>query len=87
MDRLTLSAFIENGELWIYLDSELILRESDTISVELEDEQEYILHWFVKGVANSVYSITISSPKEAEYQLTKNIGIGRKDFGAIHFKI
>jgi len=86
MAKLTASAFVGNGSLWLYLDNELIMQNSDTGAIELDDDVDYILHWFVKGVPGSSYSITISSPREAQYQLTQGIGKGGKDFGSFRFK-
>jgi hypothetical protein len=86
MVKLVASTFIGRGELWLYLDNELIMQNSDTITMELEESVEHILHWFVKGATGSSYSITISSPKEAQYQLTRVIGKGGKGFGGFRFK-
>ena len=81
MAKLVASTFIGNGSLWLYLDDELIIENSDSITMELEDGKECIMHWFVKGTPGSSYSITISSPREAQFQLTKVIGKGDKDWG------
>jgi hypothetical protein len=86
MAKLIASTFIASGELWLYLDNKLIMQNSDSVTVELEEDTEYILHWFVKGMPGSSYSITISSPKEAQYQLTKGLEMGGKDHGCFKFK-
>ena len=87
MAKLIASTFIASGELWLYLDNKLIMQNSDSVTMELEEGQEYIVHWFVKGTPGSSYSITISSPKEAQYQLTKVIGSGRKVVGDFVFSL
>jgi hypothetical protein len=85
MAKLIASTFIASGELWLYLDNKLIMQNSDSVTVELEEGTEYIVHWFVRGAPGSSYSITISSPREAQYQLTKMIGKNKKDFGEHKF--
>jgi hypothetical protein len=87
MAKLVASTFIGSGSLWLYLDNELVMQNSDTLTLELEDNAEYIVHWFVKGLAGSSYSITISSPREAQYQLTRGLGRSGKGFGSFHFKL
>lgn len=79
------SSFIGDGQLWLYLDDKLIMKNSDAATVDLEGEGEYILHWFVMGSPGASYSLTISSPREAQYQLTKVIGKGGKDGGELRF--
>jgi hypothetical protein len=87
MAKLVASTFIGSGSLWLYLDNELVMQNSDTLTLELEDNAEYIVHWFVKGAAGSSYSITISSPREAQYQLTRGLGRSGKGFDSFHFKV
>jgi hypothetical protein len=43
------------------------------------------VHWFVQSAPGSSYSITISSPREAQYQLTRALGKSGKDVGAFKF--
>ena len=86
MAKLVASTFVGNGSLWLYLDDKLIMQNSDTLTMELEDDAEYIVHWFVKGVPGSSYSITISSPREAQYQLTRVVVISEKDSGSFRFR-
>jgi hypothetical protein len=85
MIKLIASTFIGEGSLWLYLDNQLIMQNSDSVTMELEEGQEYIVHWFVRGVPGSSYSITISSPRDAQYQLTRIVGNGRKEFGGYEF--
>ncbi len=85
MAKLIASTFVGEGSLWLYLDNELIMQNSDLVTVELEEGREYIVHWFVKGAPGSSYSITISSPRDAQYQLTRGMGSGGKDFGGYEF--
>lgn len=86
MAKFVASTFIGSGSLWLYLDNELVMQNSDTLTLELEDNVEYIVHWFVKGVPGSSYSITISSPRDAQYQLTRAVSGSKTDFGSTRFK-
>lgn len=79
---LEVSTFTEGGSLWLYLDSRLILKDSDQGSIELGPEIEHIVFWYVEGPPGSTYSISISSPREAEYQLTKSLRASGKDQGS-----
>jgi hypothetical protein len=85
MVTLVASTFISNGSLWLYLDNKLIIQNSDSVSVELEEGQDYIIHWFVQGEPGNPYSITISAPREAQFQLTRAMVKSKKDFGAYRF--
>ena len=85
MAKLIASTFIASGELWLYLDNKLIMQNSDSVTMELEEGQEYIVHWFVQGTPGSSYSITISSPKEAQYQLTNTMKRSGKSYGCFNF--
>lgn len=87
MSKLVASTFIEKGTLWFYLDDQLIAKGSENIEMDLPDEEEFILHWFVKAPKGTTYSISVSSPKKAQYQLTSVIREGIKEFGAYRFKI
>jgi hypothetical protein len=86
MVKLVASTFIASGELWLYLDNKLIMQNSDSVTVELEEDTEYIVHWFVQGTPGSSYSITISSPREAQYQLTRGHSVA-KDYGSYKFYV
>ena len=85
MAQLIASTFIEKGTIWLYLDDQLIAKGSESIDKELPDEEEFILHWFVEAPKGTTYSVSISSPKEAQYQLTKIIGKSGKDSGVFTF--
>lgn len=86
MAKLVASTFVGSGSLWLYLDHKLIMQNSDTAALELEDDKEYIVHWYVSGQAGNPYSITISSPKEAQFQLTKILKSSGKDHGVLNFE-
>ncbi|REG78234.1 hypothetical protein [Algoriphagus antarcticus] len=85
MSKLVASTFIDKGSIWLYLDDELIAKGSETVTMDLPAEEEFILHWFVKAPKGTTYSISISSPKEAQYQLTKITKESGKDFGIFTF--
>lgn len=80
------STFVSGGSLWLYIDNNVVLKNSNNATVELEEEGEYIVHWLVMGSPGSSYSITISSPREAQFQLTRVLGIAGKDFGGFRYK-
>jgi hypothetical protein len=85
MVNLISSTFIGSGSLWLYLDNKQIMQNSDSVTVELQEGIEYIVHWFVQGSPGSSYSITVSSPREAQYQLTRMVVASGKDQGAFRF--
>lgn len=86
MTKLIASTFIGSGTLWLYLDNKLIMQNSDSVTVDLEEDREYIVHWFVKGIPGNSYSITISAPREAQFQLTRTVVESGKDQSAFRFK-
>lgn len=85
MVKMVASTFIANGSLMLYLNNELIMQNSDSTTVELEEGKEYIVHWVIKGTPGSSYSITISSPREAQYQLTRVVGRSGTNLGSYVF--
>lgn len=85
MTKMTASTFIGNGSLFLYLDNELIAKDSDSITLDIDENKEYIIHWFVKGVKGAPYTISISSPKEAEFQVTRRLAEAGKDIGSLYF--
>jgi len=85
--KLIVSAFTGASSLWLYMDDMLILKESTEVTIELQSGSEYVMFWYVKGLPGSTYSITISSPREAEYQLTKTLLASGKDHGSFHFSV
>lgn len=87
MAKLIASTFIGSGSLWLYLDNKLIMQNSDSATVELGEDTEYVVHWFVMGLPGTSYSITISSPRGAEFQLTRTLVASGKDNGGFRFKV
>lgn len=85
MATMVTSTFIGSGSLWVYLDNKLVMQNSDTTAVELDEGRTYIVHWFVSGAPGSSYSITISSPRDAQFQLTRVIGPSGKGIDSITF--
>ena len=86
MAHLIVSTFISNGFLGLFLDDKMIVKNHDSITIELEENVEYIVHWFVAATPGSQYSITASSPREAQFQLTKYLGGSGKDQGSFRFR-
>ncbi|HCW08640.1 MAG TPA: hypothetical protein DGG95_14875 [Cytophagales bacterium] len=85
MAKMTASTHIIKGSLWLYLDNQQIMSNTDAVEVELEEGKDYIIHWFVKGGAGTQYSLTISSPKEAQFHLNKMLQASGKDVGSLQF--
>jgi len=86
MTKLIASTFAGNVSLWLYLDHNLVMQNSDSLTMDLGDDEYYIVHWFVSGDPGSSYSITISSPRGAQFQLTKAIDRTGKDSGGFQFR-
>jgi hypothetical protein len=86
MTKLIASTFAGSASLWLYLDNHLVMQNSDTLTMELGGDDGYTVHWFVSGAPGSSYSITISSPKGAQFQLTKAIDRTGKDSGGFQFR-
>jgi len=86
MTKLVVSSFISKGTLLVYLDNVQIVEDAQVITMELEERIEYIIHWFVKGPPGNSYSITVSSPREAQFQLTRSIGHAGKGLGGFKFR-
>jgi hypothetical protein len=76
---------MRNGSIWLFLDNELIVPEGTLHTAELKKNEEYILHWFVRGNPGSKYSINVSSPMEAEFRLTTAVDRTGKDYGGLKF--
>jgi hypothetical protein len=85
MVQMIASTFVADGSLWLYVDSKIIMKGSDSATVELNEGEEYIVHWFVEAAPGKSYSITISSPREAEFQLTRTLMPSGKDQGSFRF--
>ncbi|HEX5172120.1 MAG TPA: hypothetical protein VFW11_23240 [Cyclobacteriaceae bacterium] len=86
MAKLVISTYISGGGLWLFLNETVILQNSETLTLELKEDEEYVVHWFMNGAPGSSYSITISSPREAQFQLTRGIGKSGKDYGGFPFR-
>ena len=85
MTKLVASTFIGSGSLWLYIDNKLIVQNSESVTVDVKEGQEYFVHWFVQGIHGNSYSITISSPREAQFQLTRTLAASGKDLGSFRF--
>jgi hypothetical protein len=63
----------------------LVSSNGEPATINIETDRDHIVHWYVEGEPGSAYAVTISAPKNAEFQLTKNLGSGGKDFGGFTF--
>ena len=77
---------MRNGSLWLFLDNDLIMENSDNVTMELNRDEEFVVYWFVSGTPGSSYTIAISSPRDAQLQLTRFIGKAGKDHGSFQFR-
>ncbi|SFT41187.1 hypothetical protein SAMN04489724_0641 [Algoriphagus locisalis] len=88
MEKLVVSAFLEEGRIKLLLDGEEIFNPGELhTSMELKSGENYCLHWFVQARFKSVFSITVSSPSAAEFKLTQRIGVTGKEIGGYYFKL
>lgn len=85
--KLVVSVFTGASSLWLYMDNQLILKDTTEATIDLEPGSDYVVFWYVRGLPGSTYSITISSPREAEFQLTKTLLASGKDHGSFHFSV
>ncbi|MCH6200422.1 hypothetical protein MMU07_12600 [Aquiflexum sp. LQ15W] len=81
MKKLIVSAFVEKGKIQLILDGDLL---PSVFPVEMElDDEEHLLQWFVNSPTGGQFTLSISSPKSAEMQLTKRLGKGEKYWGCV----
>ncbi len=85
MLQMKASAFISNGSLLLFVNNTVFLKGSDSGTIDLKEGAEYIVHWFVDAPPGSSYSVTISSPRAAQYQLTRILGKSGKDLNSFIF--
>jgi hypothetical protein len=81
MKKLVVSAFMEKGKVHLVLDGQA-LEMGFPNEVELDDHG-HVLQWYVESPLGGQFTISISSPKSAEMQLTKRLGKGEKDWGGV----
>lgn len=81
MKKLVVSAFMEKGKVHLVLDGHA-LEAGFPNEVELDDHG-HVLQWYVESPHGGQFTISISSPKSAEMQLTKRLGKGEKDWGGV----
>ena len=88
MEKLVVSTFLEEGRIKLFLDGEEIFDPGEIqASLNLKVGENYCLQWFVKAKFKSVFSITVSSPRAAEFKLTKQVGEPGKEIGGYYFKL
>jgi len=81
MKKLVLSAFVESGHIRLFLDGKQLMT-SFPMEMELENNL-HVLQWYVDSPIGGQFTLSISSPKSAEMQLTKRLGKGEKDWGGV----
>ncbi|WP_373520939.1 hypothetical protein [Aquiflexum sp.] len=81
MKKLVVSAFVERGQIQLILDGNPVIPQFP-VEMELSDD-EHVLQWYVESPIGGQFTLSISSPKSAEMQLTKRLGKGEKDWGGV----
>jgi len=85
MALLRISTHIESGCISVRLNDERVLENTGNVEHEVKMNQDYVLQWYVHGRSGSSYSIVISKPGQAEFQLTRLLSEGGKDYGGFKF--
>ena len=81
MKKLVLSTFLESGYIQLYLNGKQVI-SSFPLEMILDDKL-HVLQWYVESPNGGQFTLSISSPKSAEMQLTKRLGKGEKDWGGV----
>ncbi|MFA0964530.1 hypothetical protein AB9P05_22170 [Roseivirga sp. BDSF3-8] len=87
MTAFIASIFVEDGTLQLSLNGKVILRGRGQCRKELQPGTTYKVAWQVQGKPGSAYTLSISSPREAEMQLTKTIGKSGEDASEFEFEM
>ena len=85
MAPFRISTHVEDGYMAVRLNDSCITKNTGVCEVQIEMHTEYIVQWFVQGLKGCTYTIIISNPGEAEFQLTHKLGISGKEFGGYRF--
>lgn len=72
------STFIEEGTLILKLNDVAIIQGSGKTTLEVEENQTYWVSWEVHGLPGTCYTISISSPRAAEFYLRKVLQYDRE---------
>ncbi|MBT1711750.1 hypothetical protein KK062_26145 [Fulvivirgaceae bacterium PWU5] len=86
MATLRASIYAEQGNVTLLLNAKVILIATGDCEVALKKNSEYVIQWFADGQPGSSYTITVWSPPEAGFQLTRVLGETGKDFGGTRFR-
>jgi hypothetical protein len=82
-----ISTHVEDGDITVRLNDNCIPNDTSAYETQIETHTEYIVQWFVQGPKGSKYTVIISNPREAEFQLTQTLGNSGKDFGGFRFTL
>ena len=72
------SVFVESGSIELKLNGESLLKGSGRIERFLSSNTEQKLSWKINGPVGSSYTISVSSPKEAEFHLSKVLTVSKE---------
>lgn len=85
MPKLRIATYIERGSLVVRLNDVEIINGGGKYEAEIPPGV-HVLQWYVTGAPGSSYSISVASPVDAEYQLTRKVKKTGKDFGGFGFE-
>jgi hypothetical protein len=80
MSKLSISTHVEDGYLVVRLNDAVIIEGSSKYEAGLLPGG-HVLQWYVYGKPGTSYSISISSPESAEFQVTKKLRMMGRDCG------
>lgn len=78
------STHVEHGTVCLRLDNKVI-NDGRTFCEEPLSKGEHVVEWVVEGVAFGCFGITISSPVNAEFQLSRRLDASGRDSGGFKF--
>jgi hypothetical protein len=87
MTAFIASIFVEDGTLQLSLNGKVLLSGRGQCQEEIQPGTTYKVTWNVQGSPGSAYTLSISSPREAEMQLTKTIGKSGEDANEFEFEM
>lgn len=87
MTAFIASMFAEDGILELALNGKVLLSSRGQCREEIKRGATYHITYRVQGIPGSAYTLSISSPREAEMQLTKTIGKSGEDTHTFEFEI
>lgn len=85
MAKIRIAAYIERGSVVVRVNDVEVVSGGGTYEGDVRPGS-HVLQWYVASLSGTSYSISVSSPGEAEFQLTRKLGRTGKDFGGFEFE-